>query len=94
MKAPLYEVKNKLSEYVHIAQNGEPVEICKHDKPAAYLVSCETFESKSDSAARLFKKRLDLLNSRYPVSYGLTDEDVRSMESGRKSDFGYRTVDL
>ncbi len=94
MKAPLYEVKNKLSEYVLIAQSGEAVEICKHDKPAAYLVGCEQFEKQSDSAARLFHKRMELLNSRYPDSYGLTDDDVLSLESGRKGDFGYRAIEL
>jgi len=94
MKAPLYDVKNKLSEYVLMAQNGEPVEICKHDKPAAYLISCEEFNSRHDVSQLVFLKRLEMLNKRFPVQSGFSDEDVIALESGRKSDHFYRPVEL
>lgn len=43
MKAPLYEVKNKLSEYVKIAESGEPVEICKRGSPAVVMIRLEDY---------------------------------------------------
>lgn len=46
-KAPLSEVKDHLSEYLHIAENDEVV-ITRHGKPAGILIGFESEEEWFD----------------------------------------------
>ncbi|MBR5926958.1 MAG: type II toxin-antitoxin system prevent-host-death family antitoxin, partial [Spirochaetia bacterium] len=44
MTVPLFDVKAKLSEYVTLAEQGEVVEITKHGKTSAVIVSLKEYE--------------------------------------------------
>jgi prevent-host-death family protein len=35
------EFKNKLSSYLHVAESGEAIQICKHNVPVAQLLPIE-----------------------------------------------------
>ncbi len=67
---PLFEVKNKLSYYVNLAEQGERIEITRHGKTSAVLVSSESQESKTNSytnspfylAYLNFRKKMDFDN--------------------------------
>ena len=45
---PLFEVKNKLSFFVDLAQQGERIEITKHGKTSAVLVGAENQTATDD----------------------------------------------
>ena len=67
---PLFEVKNKLSFFVHLAEQGESIGITRHGKTSAVLVSAESQESKTNSytnspfylAYLNFRKKMDFDN--------------------------------
>lgn len=65
---PLFEVKNKLSYYVNLAEQGERIEITRHGKTSALLVSVDSQEEKNQSYTNTpfylaylnFRKKMDL----------------------------------
>lgn len=65
---PLFEVKNKLSFYVNLAEQGEPIEITRHGKTSAVIVSAETQENQINTYKKSpfylaylnFRKKMDL----------------------------------
>ena len=54
MQIPLFEVKNKLSTFVNLAEQGERIEITRHGKIAAVLVNTETLSSKEEITSTPF----------------------------------------
>lgn len=59
MTVPLFDVKNKLSEYVLIAQNEEPVRISKHGKDAAVLINVEEYDNYVHQKSSAFYASLE-----------------------------------
>ena len=53
MTASLYEVKNKFSEYVSRAQNGEIIEVQKYGKPAVVIISAEKYNETQTQKSNL-----------------------------------------
>jgi antitoxin YefM len=51
---PLFEAKNKLSTFVHLAEQGERIEITRHGKTAAVLVGAEALPFKDDNVQSPF----------------------------------------
>ena len=45
-RASIYDARNKFSSLVKIAEGGEPVELTRHDKPVAVIVSWEEWEER------------------------------------------------
>ena len=45
-RATIYEARNNFSSLVKIAEGGEPVELTRHDKPVAVIISWEEYESR------------------------------------------------
>lgn len=43
-KATIYEARNNFSSLVKLAENGEPVELTRHDKPVAVIISYDEYE--------------------------------------------------
>ena len=77
MTAALYEVKNKLSEYVKIAEEGEPVEICKHGQPSVVMVSIRDYNSPKAPPESIFDK----FHNRWLAKWGgeLDDDDFNEV---------------
>ena len=48
MQIPLFEVKNKLSTFVNLAEQGERIEITRHGKTAAVLVNADLISSNEE----------------------------------------------
>lgn len=46
-RTSIYEARNNLSNFVKIAEGGEPVELTRYDKPVAVIISYEEYEKKS-----------------------------------------------
>jgi len=68
---PIFEAKNKLPFYIHLAEDGSPVPISRHNTIVAYLVSKDVFEN----AAAPQKKNLVEAIAERRVEYGLEDDD-------------------
>ena len=64
---PLFEVKNKLSFFVDLAQQGERIAITRHGKASALLVSADNQTSSPEDmvnspfflAYRKFREKMD-----------------------------------
>lgn len=54
-KATIYEARNNFSSLVKLAENGEPVELTRHDKPVAVIISYDEYE-KSKTKESFFTK--------------------------------------
>ncbi|WP_443097654.1 type II toxin-antitoxin system Phd/YefM family antitoxin [Treponema succinifaciens] len=46
-RASIYDARNNLSNFVKIAESGEPVELTRYDKPVAVIISYEEYEKES-----------------------------------------------
>lgn len=68
----IYEARNKLSEYVKIAESGEPVELTRYNKPVAVIISIDDF-NKEDTESSLLNSLKELKNKYIDV---LDDEGI------------------
>lgn len=62
-KSTIYDARNNFSALVKIAEGGEPVELTRHDKPVAVIISWEDY-SKNNSA-NTFMAKLEALRKKY-----------------------------
>ena len=46
-KSTIYDARNNFSALVKIAESGEPVELTRHDKPVAVIISWEDYKKNS-----------------------------------------------
>lgn len=76
MTVPLYDVKNKLSEYVLIAQNEEPVRISKHGKDAAVLINVDEYDNYVHQKSSAFYASLEKWLADNPA----TEENTLNVE--------------
>lgn len=66
-RTSIYAARNNLSNFVKIAEKGEPVELTRYDKPVAVIISYEEYEkiekpSFLEKLAELKKEYADVLN--------------------------------
>ena len=67
-RATIYDARNNFSSLVKIAEGGEPVELTRHDKPVAVIISYEEFQARKpkesfiDKLEKLKKKYADVLD--------------------------------
>ena len=54
-RATIYDARNNFSSLVKLAESGEPVELTRHDKPVAVIVSYEEYE-KGSKKSSFFEK--------------------------------------
>ena len=55
-QVPLFEVKNKLSTFVNLAEQGERIGITKHGKTVAVIVSVDALLDEGDGSGSPFYK--------------------------------------
>ena len=70
---PVFEMKNKLSFYLHKAETEGPVYISNRGKPAFILQTIEDYEEKVKSAPK--EKTPFEVAAEMRKKFGLTDED-------------------
>ena len=56
--ASIYDARNNLSALIKTAENGEPVQLTRHDKPVAVILSWEDFTQQNVS--NNFLERLEI----------------------------------
>ena len=62
-RATIYDARNNFSSYVKIAEGGEPVELTRHDKPVAVIISWEDYASRKPKES--FFEKLRKLKEEY-----------------------------
>ena len=50
-RASIFEARNNLSEYVKIAEGGEPVELTRYNKPVAVIISYSQYEPEKSNSS-------------------------------------------
>lgn len=68
----IFEARNNLSEYVKLAESGEPVQLTRYNKPVAVIISYADFEEKEPKPTLL--QELQKLKEEY--SDVLDDEGI------------------
>lgn len=72
---PIFEAKNKLTFFIHQAENDGPVFISRRNKNAAVLMSFDEYESLvQQSKKTTFLEKLDAFKKCRPKE--LTDEEI------------------
>ena len=93
MTAPLFDVKNKLSEYVSLAQNGEVIEVQKHGKPAVVILdAAEYYRSKPSESdfSRLYNSWHDEMKKICAHEKDNLEPFWNAIENGRKNSISRR----
>lgn len=62
-KATIYEARNNFSALVKKAESGEPVELTRHDKPVAVIISYDEYEKQKPKES--FFEKLKKLREEY-----------------------------
>ena len=75
-RATIYDARNNFSSLVKIAEGGEPVELTRHDKPVAVIISYEEFQARKPKES--FIDKLEKLKKKY-ADIAQSDEDVLSI---------------
>lgn len=55
---PIFDVKNRLPYFIHLVERGETVQITRHGKPVARLVSEEEVVQEQKTEGQIFMDKL------------------------------------
>lgn len=55
---PIYDVKNRLPYYIHLVESGETVQITRHGKPVARIVSEEEVVQEQKTEGQIFWEKV------------------------------------
>ena len=56
----IYDARNNFSALVKLAESGEPVELTRHDKPVAVIISWEDYEKQCKPKKSFVQKIMEL----------------------------------
>ena len=59
-RATIYDARNNFSALVKRAENGEPVELTRHDKPVAVIISWKDYEVVKKPKKNFIEKLMEL----------------------------------
>ena len=55
---PIFDVKNRLPYFIHLAENGETIQITRHGKPVARIISEKEVEQEHKTESQVFMEKL------------------------------------
>ena len=91
-KCSIYEARNKFSALVKQAENGEPVEIERHGKVVAYIISAEEYENNPKSSPYEWWKKWHQENITFLPETGIPLAQRKVESSPDDVLFGYSTT--
>ncbi len=77
-EATISHLKNHLSEIVRDVENGQDIQVTRHGKPVAVMVSLERYGSSFSSGKGIFNA-YQLWRTLHPEASGFTNEEVENM---------------
>ncbi|MBO4320705.1 MAG: type II toxin-antitoxin system Phd/YefM family antitoxin [Treponema sp.] len=87
---PIFEAKNKLPAIIHQIEGGEGIELTRHNKGVAVLLSKDMYstlnnDSSFESAFRLFRRKYsDLYNSEESQELNQALDNHRQNDQGQE----------
>lgn len=85
MSITISEAKNNLTKLVHNAEEGEIVQLTRHGKPVAVILSMERYQAYVGTSGRLAKALQDWHEECYSVpetdSVAFTDQELAKLRS-------------
>lgn len=79
-EATISILKNHLPEFVHQAEKGEDIQITRHGKAVAVIVSLERYNQAFGSGRGVFSAYTKW-RERHPEGGGFTDQELDDMRS-------------
>lgn len=55
---PIFDVKNRLPYFIHLVESGETVQITRHGKPVARLISEEEVIQEQKTEGQIFMEKV------------------------------------
>ena len=77
-EATISHLKNHLFEVVHTVEQGEDIQITRHGKPVAVIISLEKYNRALASGKGIFNSYLTW-RKQHPDAEGFTDEELEAM---------------
>lgn len=77
-EATISHLKNHLPELVHNVEQGEDIQITRHGKPVAVIVSLERYNRALGGGKGIFNSYLDW-RKQHPGIEGFTDKEIEAM---------------
>ena len=78
MEAAISTLKNHLPEIVHQVESGEDIQITRHGKPVAVMVSLSRYQQAFGDRKDIYQSILRWRNEN-PDCTGFTDEELHAM---------------
>ncbi len=79
-EASISHLKNHLPEYVHSVEQGEDIQITRHGKPVAVIISLERYNRALGSKKGIFSSYLNW-RKQYPDAEGFSDKELDDMRN-------------
>ena len=77
-EATISHLKNHLPEIVHDVEKGQDIQITRHGKPVAVIISLERYSLAFSSGKGIYNAYLRW-QTLHPHASGFTDEEVENM---------------
>ena len=90
-EATISHLKNHLPECVHSVEQGEDIQITRHGKPVAVIVSLERYNRALGGGKGIFNSYLNW-RKQHPDADGFSDEEIEAMrnrEPHKPTDFSW-----
>lgn len=90
-EAAISTLKNQLPEWVHKAEQGEDIQITRHGKPVAVMVSLERYNRAFGMSKGVFNAYLRW-RAKYPDGCGFTDAEQDALYQRTRTPHEPRSV--
>lgn len=71
---PIFDIKNRLPYFIHLAENGETIQVTRHGKPVARIISEQEVLQEQKSDGQIFMDKV--IQWRNNASDWLTNEAI------------------
>lgn len=71
---PIFDVKNRLPYFIHLVESGETIQITRHGKPVARIISEEEIVQEQKTEGQIFMEKV--MEWREKASDWLTNEEI------------------
>lgn len=79
---PIFDVKNRLPYFIHLVESGETIQITRHGKPVARIISEQEIVQEQKSEGQVFMERLMEWRGKHPDCF-ISDEEKEAMYKSR-----------
>lgn len=73
---PIFEAKNKLPFFIHLAEEGETIQLTRHGKPVARIIAEEECAQKTEG--EIFMAKVMEWRKKHPYAF-FNEEDEKAM---------------